>query len=54
MSPGEANPACNSSDNTYGEYDYFTDSIDRIIYGTVKGDNIPYVAKTPFASVFNR
>ena len=54
MSAGEANPACNSSDNTYGEYDYLADSIDRVIYGTVKGDNIPYVAKTPFASVFNR
>lgn len=54
MSAGEANPVCSDSDNNYGEYDYLADSIDRKIYGTTKGDNLPYVGKTPFASVYNR
>jgi hypothetical protein len=53
MNAGEANPACSDAES-YGEYDYLADSTDRVIYGTVKGDNIPYVAKTPYASVFNR
>lgn len=53
MSAGVANPSLADA-GAYGEYDYLADSTDRIIYGTVKGDNLPYVGKTPFASVYNR
>ena len=53
MNAAEANPEVAEAGN-YGEYDYLADSVDRVIYGTVKGDNLPYVGKTPFASVFNR
>lgn len=53
MNAAKENPEVNDPEN-YGEYDYLADSIDRTIYGTVKGDNLPYVGKTPFASVFNR
>ena len=53
MNAAEANPEVADA-KSYGEYDYLADSIDRIIYGTVKGDNLPYVGKTAYASVFNR
>ena len=53
MDAATANPAV-SDPEKYGEYDYLADSIDRVIYGTVKGDNLPYVGKAPYASVFNR
>ena len=53
MNAAEANPAV-TNPGSYGEYDYLAESIDRIIYGTAKGDNLPYVGKTPYASVFNR
>lgn len=55
MNAGEANPGIDGAETlSYGEYDYLADSTDRVIYGTVKGDNIPYVGQIPFASVFNR
>ena len=53
MNAAEANPAV-ANPKEYGEYDYLADSIDRTVYGTVKGDNLPYVGKTAYASVFNR
>lgn len=53
MNAAEANPAV-ANPGSYGEYDYLAESIDRVIYGTAKGDNLPYVGKTPYASVFNR
>lgn len=53
MDAGTANPRLADA-GTYGEYDYLAESIDNAVYGTKKGDNLPYVGKTPFASVYNR
>jgi len=53
MDAGTANPRVADA-GTYGEYDYLAESIDSSVYGTKKGDNLPYVGKTPFASVYNR
>lgn len=53
MDAGTANPRVADA-GTYGEYDYLAESIDGSVYGTKKGDNLPYVGKTPFASVYNR
>ena len=53
MDAGTANPRVADA-GTYGEYDYLAESVDSLVYGTKKGDNLPYVGKTPFASVYNR
>lgn len=53
MDAGTANPRVADA-GTYGEYDYLAESIDNTVYRTKKGDNLPYVGKTPFASVYNR
>lgn len=53
MDAGSPNPRVADA-GTYGEYDYLAESIDGSVYGTKKGDNLPYVGKTPFASVYNR
>lgn len=53
MDAGTANPRVADA-GTYGEYDYLAESIDNMVYRTKKGDNLPYVGKTPFASVYNR
>lgn len=43
-----------SAGATYGEFDYLKDDLDKIIYGTVVDDVIPYVGATPFASLYDR
>lgn len=48
------NPKVVNAGKTYGEYDYQADTIDNKLYGTVSGDIIPYVGKTPYASLFDR
>jgi len=48
------NPRIQLTKEKHGEYDYLAESIDNIIYGTVKGDKIPYIGAAPFASVHNR
>ena len=48
------NPQVASGSIKHGEYDYLSESIDNTVYGTVKGDSIPFVGQTPFASVYNR
>lgn len=54
----KANPKVVNAGTTYGEYDYQTtekaDGIDNILYGIKRGDVIPYVGKTPYASLFDR
>lgn len=53
MDAGTANPRVADA-GTYGEYDYLAESIDSSVYKTKRGDNLPYVGKAPFASVYNR
>lgn len=52
------NPKVVSAGKIYGEYDYQTtnsnDGIDNILYNIERGDVIPYVGKTPYASLFDR
>ena len=43
-----------SAGATYGEFDYLKDDLDKIIYGTIVDDVIPYVGATPFASLYDR
>lgn len=52
LDAAKANPKVNIS--KYGEYDYLADTLDSIVYDTAKGDDIPYVGNTPYASVYNR
>lgn len=54
LDAGSPNPLANGGGNTYREYDYLAESVDKVVYGTTKGDNIPFVGQTPYASVFNR
>lgn len=54
LNAGAPNPAVQSKVDKYGEYDYVADAADQIIYGTTKGDVIPYVGTAPFASLYNR
>ena len=53
MDAGTANPRVADA-GTYGEYDYLAETIDSSVYKTKRGDNLPYVGKAPFASVYNR
>ena len=53
MDAGTANPRVADA-GTYGEYDYLAETIDSLVYRTKRGDNLPYVGKAPFASVYNR
>lgn len=48
------NPKVTSAGKTYGEYDYQAETINNKLYGTKQGDVIPYVGKTPYASLFDR
>lgn len=48
------NPKVTSAGKTYGEYDYQSETINNKLYGTKQGDVIPYVGKTPYASLFDR
>lgn len=48
------NPKVTSAGKTYGEYDYQAETINKKLYGTKQGDVIPYVGKTPYASLFDR
>lgn len=48
------NPEIQTSRKSHGEYDYLAESIDNVIYGTTKGDTIPFVGQTPYSSVYNR
>ena len=48
------NPEIVTSRKSHGEYDYLAESIDNVIYGTTKGDTIPFVGQTPYSSVYNR
>lgn len=53
MDAGTANPRVADA-GSYGEYDYLAETIDSLVYRTKRGDNLPYVGKAPFASVYNR
>lgn len=48
------NPEIKTDRKSHGEYDYLAESIDNVIYGTTKGDSIPFVGQTPYSSVYNR
>lgn len=48
------NPKVTSAGKTYGEYDYQAATINNKLYGSKQGDVIPYVGKTPYASLFDR
>lgn len=48
------NPKVVSAGKVYGEYDYLAETIDNVLYNTVKGDPIPFVGKTPYSSLFDR
>ena len=48
------NPKVVDAGKKYGEYDYQATTIDKVLYDTSVGDNIPYVGKTPFSSLFDR
>ncbi len=48
------NPKVVNAGKTYGEYDYQAETIDNKLYGTTQGAVIPYVGKTPYASLFDR
>lgn len=48
------NPKVTSAGKTYGEYDYQAATINNKLYGSKQDDVIPYVGKTPYASLFDR
>jgi len=54
LDAGTKNPKVIDDTDKYGQYDYLGETIDNILYGTVKGSNIPYIGQTPYASVYNR
>lgn len=54
LDAASANPIVTKKVEKFGEYDYLGESVDNLIYGTSKGDTIPYVGTTPFSSVYNR
>lgn len=54
LDAGKKNPVVEPAGMAFGEYDYLADSIDKQIYGTESGDNIPFIGKTPFSSLYDR
>lgn len=54
LDSNKANPKVLDAGKKYGEYDYQAATIDKVLYDTSVGDNIPYVGKTPFPSLFDR
>ena len=54
LDSNKPNPKVKDAGKKYGEYDYQASTIDNILYDTSVGDNIPYVGKTPFPSLFDR
>lgn len=54
LDAAKENPKVTKKLEKYGEYDYLAESVDNIIYGTVKGDVVPYIGTVPFSSVYNR
>ena len=54
LDAGTKNPVVKNPGVTYGEMDYLAETVDAEVYGTVQGDTIPFVGKTPYASVFDR
>lgn len=54
LDAGSKNPVVKNPGVTYGEMDYLAETVDADVYGTVQGDVIPFVGKTPYASVFDR
>ena len=56
LSAGVENPKLKNDikQNVYGEYDYLAETLDNTIYKTAKGDKIPFVGTTPFASLYDR
>lgn len=54
LDAAKSNPVVADAGKVYGEVDYLADGIDHEIYGTSAGDVIPFVGKTPYASLFDR
>ena len=54
LDAAKSNPVVADAGKVYGEVDYLADSIDNKVYGTKAGDVIPFVGKTPYASLFDR
>lgn len=54
LDSAKENPRVEVKMEKYGQYDYLAETTDNTIYGTVKGDVLPYVGTTPYSSLYDR
>ena len=54
LDAGKRNPVVSDPGITYGEVDYLAETVDKEVYDTSTGATIPFVGKTPYASLFDR
>jgi len=54
LDAGKHNPVVSDPGITYGEVDYLAETVDKEVYDTSTGATIPFVGKTPYASLFDR